>query len=186
MALLEAYHPEEIFDKYIIWVAEKGFTLVDHPSEIYGLPDSHECINGNLPLHLILDIDVRQKPDSMNSELPFLDKYKISRNDLLSKILIACIDIIYSDLKHLITLNDFTLASSSNNDKCSWHIIYPLAYFIDYRDLRGFVKKVTDRVRKPYSEFIDLTLYKSHFSLQLLGSAKGDRIKRPAISSVKN
>ena len=47
------------------------------------------------------------------------------------------------------------------------------------------MKKVADRVGKPYSEFIDLGLYKSRFSLRLLGSAKEDRVKRPAISSVK-
>ena len=47
------------------------------------------------------------------------------------------------------------------------------------------MKKVADRVRKLYSEFIDLGLYKSHFSLWLLRLAKEDRVKRPAISSVK-
>ncbi len=163
----------------------KGFTVVDHSSEVYGLPDTHECIDGNLPLRLVLDIDARQKPDLMNPDLPSLDKYKITREDLLSRILIACADIIYSDLKHFIILNAFTLASSSNTDKCSWHIVYPYARFIDYRDLKGFVKKVAERVEKLYSEFIDLGLYKSRFSLRLLGSAKEDRVKRPAISSVK-
>ncbi|PKY58654.1 hypothetical protein RhiirA4_480746, partial [Rhizophagus irregularis] len=79
----------------------------------------------------------------------------------------------------------FALASSSNSDKCSWHIVYKYARFVDYRDLRGFVKKVADRVGKPYSKFIDLGLYKSRFSLQLLGSVKEDRVKRPAVSSVK-
>ena len=63
--------------------------------------------------------------------------------------------------------------------------MYPYAHFIDYRDLKSFVEKVTDRVGKLYSEFIDIRLYKSHFSLRLLGSAKKDRVKRPAISSVK-
>src|SRR6266498_290013 len=63
--------------------------------------------------------------------------------------------------------------------------MYPYAHFIDYRDLKGFVEKVTDRVGKLYSEFIDIGLYKSRFSLRLLGSAKEDRVKRPAISSVK-
>jgi len=96
-----------------------GFTLIDHPSEVYEIPDAHECIDGNLPLHLILDIDMRQKSDPMNPELPFLDSKKISRNDLLSRILNAYADIIYFDLKHLITLNDFALASLSNGDKCS-------------------------------------------------------------------
>src|SRR4051812_18582361 len=78
----------------------------------------------------------------MNPEFPSLDENKISREDLLSRILIACADIIYSDLKHLVPLNAFTLASSSNADKCSWHIVYKYARFVDYRDLRGFVKKL--------------------------------------------
>src|SRR5256885_5549066 len=185
VALLEAYHFKEIYSKYIIRVSGKGFTLVDHPSEVYGIPDAHECIDGNLPLRLVLNIDARQKPDPMNPELPSLDKYKITREDLLSRILIACTNILYSDLKHLVPLNVFTLASSSNANKCCWHIIYSHARFTDYRDLKGFVEKVAERVGKPYSEFIDIGLYKSRFSLQLLGSAKDDRVKRPAISSVK-
>src|SRR6266540_4866352 len=58
ISLLGAYHPKEIFDKYIIQVSGKGFTVINHPSEVYGIPDAHECIDGNLPLRLILDIDV--------------------------------------------------------------------------------------------------------------------------------
>src|SRR6266496_1757002 len=185
VALLDTYHPEEIFDKYIVRVSGKGFTVVNHPSEVYGLPNTHKCIDGNLPLRLVLDIDARQKPDPMNPKLPSLDGYKISREDLLPRILTACVDILYSDLNHLAILDAFALASSSNTNKCSWHIVYKYAWFVDYRDLRGFVKKVADRVGKPYSEFIDLELYKSRFSLQLLGSAKEDRVKRPAVSSVK-
>ncbi|GES89149.1 hypothetical protein GLOIN_2v1770212 [Rhizophagus clarus] len=185
ISLLGAYHPEEIYSKYIIRVAGKSFTVVNHPFEVYRLPDTHECIDRNLPLHPVLDIDARQKPDLMNPELPFLDKYKITHEDLLSRILIACADIIYSDLNHFIILNAFALASSSNTNKCSWHIVYKYAWFVDYRDLRGFVKKVADRVGKSYSEFIDLELYKSCFSLRLLGLAKEDRVKRPAVSLVK-
>ena len=63
--------------------------------------------------------------------------------------------------------------------------VYPYARFIDYRDLKGFVEKVTDRVGKSYSEFIDIGLYKSRFSLRFLRSAKEDKVKRPAISSIK-
>ena len=139
-----------------------------------------------MPLRLVLDIDTRQKPNPINPKLSSLDGYKISHKDLLSKILIAYADIIYSNLNHFIILNAFALASSSNANKCNWHIVYPYAHFIDYRDLKGFVEKVTDRVGKPYSEFIDIGLYKSRFSLWLLGSAKEKRVKRSAISSVKN
>ena len=165
ISLLGAYHPEEIYSKYIVRVSGKGFTVIDYLSEVYGLPDIYECIDGNLPLRLILDIDARQKPDPMNSELPSLDENKISREDLLYRILSACISILYSDLNHLTISDAFTLASSSNANKCSWHIIYPYACFIDYRDLKGFVEKVANKVGKPYSEFIDIGLYKSHFSL---------------------
>ena len=185
-ALLEAYQPEEIYSRYIIRVAGKGFTLIDHPSEIYGFPDSHECIDGNQPLRPILDIDARQKPDPLNPELPSLDSEKITCEDLLSRILIACADTLYSTLGCMVSLNNFALASSSNIDKCSWHIIYPHARFIDYRDLKGFVEKVIESVGEPYSKFIDVGLPKSHFNLRLLGSAKEGRIKRPAISSVRN
>ena len=166
-------------------MAGKGFTVINHPSEVYGLPDTHECIDGNLPLRLVLDIDARQKSDPMNPKLPSLDENKISREDLLYRILSACISILYSDLNHFAISDAFTLASSSNANKCSWHIIYPYACFIDYRDLKGFVEKVAKRVGKSYSEFIDIGLYKSRFSLRLLGSAKEDRVKRPALSLVK-
>ncbi len=185
ISLLGAYHSEEIYSKYIIWIAGKSFTVVNHPSEVYGFSDTHECIDGNLPLCLILDINARQYSDPMNPELPFLDEYKISHEDLLSRILIACTDIINSDLNHFIILDAFALASSSNANKCNWHIMYSYARFINYRDLEGFVKKVANRVRKLYSIFIDFDLYKSHFSLCLLGSVKEDRVKRPAISSIK-
>ncbi|PKY61599.1 hypothetical protein RhiirA4_486794 [Rhizophagus irregularis] len=167
VALLDTYHSEEIFDKYIVQVAGKGFTVVDHPSEVYGLPDAHECIDRNLPLRLVLDIDARQKLDPINPELPSLDENKMSHEDLLSKILTACVDILYFDLKHFAILDAFVLVSSSNSDKYSWHIVYPYAHFIDYRDLKGFVKKVAERIGKSYSEFIDIGLYKSRFSLPM-------------------
>src|ERR1044071_2654229 len=116
ISLLGAYHPEEIYSKYIVQVSEKGFTVIDHPSEVYGLPDTHECIDGNLPLRLVLDINARQNSDPMKPELPSLDESKISREDLLSRILIACTDILYFDLKHFAILDAFALASSSNSN----------------------------------------------------------------------
>src|SRR5581483_9142420 len=91
-----------------------------------------------------------------------------------------------SALGCMVSLNSFALASSSNAEKCSWHIIYPRARFIDYRELKGFTEKVMELVGEPYSKFIDNGLPKTHFNLRLLGSAKEGRIKRPAIASVKN
>ena len=89
ISLLGAYHPEEIYSKYIIRVAGKGFTVVDHSAEVYVFSNTHECIDRNLPLCLVLNIDARQNPDPMNPVLPSLDGSKIFREDLLSRILIA-------------------------------------------------------------------------------------------------
>ena len=94
----------------------------------------------------------------MNPKIPSLDGYKISREDLLSRILIACADIINSDLNHFIILDAFALASSSNANKCSWHIVYPYARFIGYRDLEGFVKKVADRVEN-HTQFLSILTF---------------------------
>ncbi|KAG9301854.1 hypothetical protein G9A89_004533 [Geosiphon pyriformis] len=90
-ALLDAYQPEEIYSQYIIRIKEK-FALVNHPSEVYRIPDTHECIDGNQPLRLIIDIDARQKPDPTNPKVPSLNDKKITREDLLSRILVACAD----------------------------------------------------------------------------------------------
>ncbi|CAG8821937.1 42975_t:CDS:2, partial [Gigaspora margarita] len=95
IALLKAYHPEKINSQYIIQVAGKGFTAIDHPSKVYEMPDTHECIDGNKPLHPILDINARQKPNPTNPELPSLDGEKITHEDLMSRILIACADALY-------------------------------------------------------------------------------------------
>jgi len=62
ISLLNAYHPKEIYSKYIIRVAGKGFTVVDHLSEVYGFLDTHKCIDENLLLHLVLDIDAIRRP----------------------------------------------------------------------------------------------------------------------------
>src|SRR3989440_5202433 len=76
-ALLDTYQPKEIYSHYIIRIKEK-FALVNHPSEVYRIPDTHECIDDNQPLHLIIDIDARQKPDPTNPKQPFLDDKKIT------------------------------------------------------------------------------------------------------------
>ncbi|CAG8584393.1 4666_t:CDS:2, partial [Scutellospora calospora] len=48
------------------------------------------------------------------------------------------------------------LASLSNAEKCSWHIIYFQAQFVDYRELKGFTEKVIELVEKLYLKFIDI------------------------------
>src|SRR5947208_2776074 len=54
ISLLGAYHSKEIFNKYIIRVSGKGFTVVNYPSKVYGIPNAHECIDGNLPFWILM------------------------------------------------------------------------------------------------------------------------------------
>ncbi|CAG8781504.1 8578_t:CDS:1, partial [Racocetra persica] len=86
------YRPEDIYSQYIIRIVGKEYTIIDHPTEVYRISDTHECIDGNQPLHLIIDIDARQKPDLTNPKVPSLDDKKITQEDLLSRILVACAD----------------------------------------------------------------------------------------------
>ncbi|CAG8610216.1 10685_t:CDS:2, partial [Scutellospora calospora] len=131
-ALLEVYHPEEIYFQYIIWIEEKGFTLVEYPFKVYKIVDSYEYIDRNQPLCPILDIDTRQKPNSTNSELPSLDSKKNFCKDLISKILIAYIDTLSLIPEYILFLQSFALAK-----------------------LKGFMKKVMELVEEPYSKFIN-------------------------------
>jgi len=118
-ALLKAYQPEEIHSQYIIQVAGKGYKVIDHPTKVYRMSNTHECIDGNQPLRLIIDIDARQKPDPFNPELPSLDSKKITRGDLMSRILVACVVALSLIPDRMPFLNSFALASSSNAEKCS-------------------------------------------------------------------
>jgi hypothetical protein len=59
ISLLNTYHLNEIFNKYIIYVTGKGFIVIDYPSEVYGLSNTYKCIDGNLFLYLVLNIDVK-------------------------------------------------------------------------------------------------------------------------------
>lgn len=64
-------------------MAEKDYTVIDYPSKIYRIPDTYKCIDNNQTFCLIINIDIRQKSNSNNSQLPFLDSEKITRKDLI-------------------------------------------------------------------------------------------------------
>ncbi|CAG8810879.1 15301_t:CDS:2, partial [Racocetra persica] len=107
-ALLDAYQPEEIYSQYIIWTAEKGYIVIDYPSKVYRISDTHECIDGNQPLCLIIDIDTKQKPDPSDPKLPSLDSEKINHKDLISRILVACTNALSLIPGYYRKLNSFT------------------------------------------------------------------------------
>ncbi|RHZ58303.1 hypothetical protein Glove_374g48 [Diversispora epigaea] len=90
-------------------------------------------------------IDARQKPGPKDSEAPSLDVVKITRKYLMSRILDTCADVLHSAFDHMAPLNRFDLASSSDINKCSWHIDFLKSLFS--LRLLGSAKK--GRVKRP-------------------------------------
>ncbi|CAG8727508.1 9260_t:CDS:2, partial [Gigaspora rosea] len=64
ISLLNAYTQEELADKLVIQVEQseyKKFLVVDDISEVYGVPEIHECINRQRLLRAVIDIDASQE-----------------------------------------------------------------------------------------------------------------------------
>ncbi|CAG8793212.1 11576_t:CDS:2, partial [Racocetra persica] len=81
------------------------------------------------PLHLIIDIDARQKPNPTNPKVLSLDDKKITREDLLFQILVACADALSLIPDYYRELKRFT-------EKVIELVGEPYSKFIDY----GFSK----------------------------------------------
>ncbi|CAG8560260.1 16625_t:CDS:2, partial [Cetraspora pellucida] len=89
-------------------MAGKGYTVIDHLSEVYRIPDAHEYIDENQPLRLVIDIDTRQKSDPSDPKLPSLDNKKINHRDLISRILVTCADALSLISEYYRELKGFT------------------------------------------------------------------------------
>ncbi|CAG8494139.1 8962_t:CDS:10, partial [Scutellospora calospora] len=107
----------EIYSQYVIQMAKKGYTIIDHLSQ---------------PLCLIIDIDTRQKPDSNNPKHASLDSEKINQEDLISQILVACADVLSLIPDCILFLNSFALAKlKSFTEKVMELVEEPYLKFID-------------------------------------------------------
>ena len=65
-SLYNAYDWDEVEDKLVIKIDQDGdrapkFSVADDISEVYSLPEIHECINGQKSLRVVINIDVLQK-----------------------------------------------------------------------------------------------------------------------------
>src|SRR5207248_7651717 len=70
-SLYNAYGRSEVKDKLVIKIDQDSdralkFSVADDISEVYGLPGIHECINGQKPLRVMIDIDVLQEDIKAN------------------------------------------------------------------------------------------------------------------------
>ncbi|CAI2190049.1 2557_t:CDS:2, partial [Funneliformis geosporum] len=74
-------------------------------------------------------------------------------------------------------LKGLLIAISSDPSKCSYHILYAPALFIDYHELKAFTELVYIITSEKVGKYIDRGLPDQNFILRLIGSAKKSCIK---------
>ncbi|GBC01936.1 hypothetical protein RclHR1_00440002 [Rhizophagus clarus] len=137
--LYNAYDRDEVRDKLVIKINQDDqapkFSVADDISEVYGLPRIHECINGQKPLRVVIDIDASQKD---------METTGVKTQEVFIRICCSFIRALYrifncnweDILKGLVT------ATSSDYSKCSYHILYALVLLVDHHELKSFTELV--------------------------------------------
>ncbi|CAG8576087.1 12287_t:CDS:2 [Gigaspora rosea] len=182
ISLLDAYKREELADKLVIQVEQgkyKKFSVIDDISEVYGVPGVHECINGQRALRPVIDID---------APLGDMEAEKVKARDVFIRICVSFVRALYIilDCSWEEIFKGLVIATSSDDNKCSYHLLYTPILLIDYLELKEFTELVYKLTGKKYGKFIDMGLPGRNFNLRLIGSAKNDRVKRILQFSLDN
>jgi len=168
ISLLDAYERHELIDKLVIQIEQgeyRKFSVIDNISEVYELPGIHECINGQRPLRPVIDVDASSKD---------MEVEKVNGREVFIRICFSFIRALYKILDcswHEI-LRELVITTSSDESKCSFHILYAPALLIDYQELKEFTELVYTLTGEKYGKFIDRGLPGQNFYLRLIGSAK--------------
>ncbi|RIB17565.1 hypothetical protein C2G38_2186998 [Gigaspora rosea] len=182
ISLLDAYTREELADKLVIQVEQgeyKKFSIVDDISEVYGLPGIHECINGQNPLRPVIDIDASK--EKMEAE-------NVNTKNVFFNICCSFVRALYRilDCSWEEIIKGLVIMTSSDDSKCSYHLLYTPTLLVDYQELKEFTELVYRLTGEKYGKFIDRGLPGRNFCLRLIGSAKKDRVKRILQFSLDN
>ncbi|RIB01809.1 hypothetical protein C2G38_2229633 [Gigaspora rosea] len=176
ISLLDAYTREELTNRLIIQIDQKNkqapkFSVIDNISEIYGLPGIHECINGQRPLRAVIDIDASK--EKMEAE-------NINTKNVIFNICCSFVRALYQilDCSWEEIIKGLVIMTSSDDSKCSYHLLYAPTLLVDYQELKEFTELVYRLTGEKYGKFIDRGLPGRNFCLRLIGSAKKDRVKR--------
>ena len=184
ISLLDAYTREELTNRLIIQIDQKDkqapkFSVIDNISEIYGLPGIHECINGQRPLRAVIDIDASK--EKMEAE-------NVNTKNVFFSICCSFVRALYRilDCSWEEIIKGLVIMTSSDNNKCSYHLLYAPTLLVDYQELKEFTELVYKLTGEKYGKFIDRGLSGRNFCLRLIGSAKKDRVKRILQYSLDN
>ena len=83
-------------------------------------------------------------------------------------------------------LKGLIITTSSDPNKCSYHILYAPALLIDHHELKVFTELVYTITGEKFGKYIDRGLPGQNFNLRLIGSAKKGRVKRILQFSLNN
>ena len=162
-------------NKLVIKIDQDGdqalkFFIADDISEVYGLPEIYECINGQKPLRAMIDIDATQEDMEANG---------VKAQEVFIRICLSFIRAIYRILDYSWEdiLRKLVITISLDSSKCSYHILYVLALLIDYHELKAFTELVYTIIGKKFGKYIDQKLPGQNFNLCLIGSAKKGCVK---------
>ncbi|CAI2199809.1 3153_t:CDS:1, partial [Funneliformis geosporum] len=155
-SLYNAYDRSEVEDKLVIKIDQDDdhapkFSVADDISEVYGLPGIHECINGQKPLRVVIDIDA-SKGD--------METAGVKGQEVFIRICCSFIRALYRilDCDWENILKGLIITTSSDPSKCSYHILYAPALLIDHHELKAFTKLVYSLTGEKFGMFIDQKL----------------------------
>ena len=134
------------------------------------MPGIHECINGQKPLRPVIDIDATQENMKSNG---------VKSGSVFIRICCSFIRVLYRilDCNWEDILKGLIITTSSDPSKCSYHILYTPALFIDHQELKAFTELVYTLTGEKFGKYIDRRLPGQNFNLHLIGSAKKGRVK---------
>ncbi|CAI2193566.1 6346_t:CDS:2, partial [Funneliformis geosporum] len=159
-SLYNAYDRDDVENKLVIKINQDDrapkFSVADDVSEVYGLSEIHECINGQKPLRAIIDIDAIHDDMKANG---------VNWEDILKGLVITIL---------------------SDPSKSSYHILYAPALLIDHHELKAFTELVHTLTGKKFGKYIDQGLLSQNFNLRLIGSAKKGHVKHILQFSLDN
>jgi hypothetical protein len=183
-SLYNAYDRDEVKDKLVIKIDQDGdrapkFSVADDISEVYGLPEIHECINGQKPLRAVIDIDASKED---------METASVNGQEVFIRICCSFIRALYRilDCSWEDILKGLIVTTSMDPSKCSYHILYAPALLINYHELKAFTELVYTITGEKFGKYIDRGLPGQNFNLRLIGSAKKGRVKHILQFSLEN
>ncbi|KAF0424028.1 d5-like helicase-primase: PROVISIONAL [Gigaspora margarita] len=184
ISLLDAYTRRELTNRLIIKIDQKDnqapkFSVIDDISEIYRLPGIHKCINGQWSLRAVIDIDASK--EKMKAENINAKNVVFNICCLFVRALYRILDCSWKEI-----IKESVIMISSDDSKCSYHLLYAPTLLVNYVELKEFTELVYQLTEEKYGKFIDRRLPGQNFCLCLIGSAKKDCVKRLLQFSLDN